>query len=140
VLPGVLQAIGLPGPRIPASQSMYPGYLQAVRHEHGSMWPVFDQFAHAAYHTLKTREGYARDFAPNFGAGGIVRARPGGTLIRVGEAGRDEAITPLGRGGGRGEQHYHFHFPNAAIVDSKTVKHAAALVAPEIARINARLS
>ncbi|MGE3960604.1 MAG: hypothetical protein AB7F65_02870 [Dehalococcoidia bacterium] len=41
--------------------------------------------------------------APAMAAGGIVRARSGGTLVRVGEAGRDEAIVPLdGRGYGGG--------------------------------------
>jgi phage-related minor tail protein len=37
---------------------------------------------------------------PRLKAGGIVRARPGGTLIVAGEAGRDEAVVPLGSGGG----------------------------------------
>jgi TP901 family phage tail tape measure protein len=31
--------------------------------------------------------------------GGIVRARPGGLLARIGEGGQDEAVVPLGRGG-----------------------------------------
>lgn len=34
---------------------------------------------------------------PALADGGIVPARPGGTLVRVGEAGRDEAILPLPR-------------------------------------------
>ena len=34
--------------------------------------------------------------------GGIVQARPGGTLVRVGEGGQDEAIIPLGSRGGMG--------------------------------------
>ena len=41
--------------------------------------------------------------APRAQFGGVVPARPGGTLVRVGEAGRSEAIIPLGggtRGGG----------------------------------------
>jgi hypothetical protein len=33
---------------------------------------------------------------PNLASGGIVKARAGGTLIRAGEAGRDEAVVPLG--------------------------------------------
>ena len=37
---------------------------------------------------------------PRLALGGIVRARPGGTVVRVAEAGRDEAVIPLGRGGG----------------------------------------
>ena len=36
---------------------------------------------------------------PDLAAGGIVRARPGGMIVRVAEAGRDEAIIPLGAGG-----------------------------------------
>jgi len=35
---------------------------------------------------------------PDLARGGIVRARPGGTLVRAGEGGRDEAVIPLGRG------------------------------------------
>ena len=35
---------------------------------------------------------------PDLASGGIVRARRGGTLVRVGEGGRDEAVIPLGRG------------------------------------------
>jgi len=34
---------------------------------------------------------------PAMAEGGIVKATPGGTLVRVGEAGRDEKITPLGK-------------------------------------------
>lgn len=34
--------------------------------------------------------------------GGIVKARPGGTLALIGKAGQDEAVIPLGRGGGSG--------------------------------------
>ena len=37
---------------------------------------------------------------PGFAAGGVVPATPGGRIVRVGEGGRDEAIVPLGRGGG----------------------------------------
>jgi phage-related minor tail protein len=37
---------------------------------------------------------------PGFGHGGIVRSRPGGTLALLAEAGRDEAVVPLGGGGG----------------------------------------
>lgn len=37
---------------------------------------------------------------PEMGTGGIVRARPGGTLIRVAESGKDEFIGPVNRMGG----------------------------------------
>lgn len=36
---------------------------------------------------------------PNFADGGIVKARPGGLIGRIGEAGRDEAVIPLDRAG-----------------------------------------
>jgi hypothetical protein len=35
---------------------------------------------------------------PQLAEGGIVQARPGGTLVNVGEGGQDEAVVPLGRG------------------------------------------
>ena len=38
------------------------------------------------------------EWAYPMASGGIVRARRGGTLIRVGEAGRDEVVAPLPRG------------------------------------------
>ena len=37
---------------------------------------------------------------PRLAKGGIVKASPGGSIVNVGEGGRDEAIVPLGRGGG----------------------------------------
>lgn len=39
---------------------------------------------------------------PRLADGGIVRARPGGTLALIGEGGRDEAVVPLDRRGGFG--------------------------------------
>ena len=36
---------------------------------------------------------------PELANGGIVKARPGGTLALIGEGGRDEAVVPLGAGG-----------------------------------------
>ena len=38
---------------------------------------------------------------PLLAAGGIVPATPGGRLVRVAEGGRDEAIVPLPKGGGK---------------------------------------
>jgi len=43
---------------------------------------------------------------PQMASGGVVKARPGGTLVNVGEAGRDEAIVPLGSGAGGGGNTY----------------------------------
>jgi hypothetical protein len=46
---------------------------------------------------------------PNLAKGGIIQATPGGTLVRAGEAGRDEAIVPLGVGAGLGGDTYNIH-------------------------------
>lgn len=45
---------------------------------------------------------------PSMADGGIVKASPGGTIVRVAEAGRDEAIVPLGAGVG-GTNNYTFN-------------------------------
>ena len=37
---------------------------------------------------------------PRYGRGGLIKARPGGTLVLAGEAGQDEAIGPVGHGFG----------------------------------------
>ncbi len=47
--------------------------------------------------TLGLLFGAAGLAVPSLAAGGIVPARPGGTLVRVGEGGQDEAILPLPR-------------------------------------------
>jgi TP901 family phage tail tape measure protein len=39
---------------------------------------------------------------PGLASGGIVRARAGGTIVRVGEGGQDEAVIPLPNGPGQG--------------------------------------
>ena len=44
----------------------------------------------------------AEGFAAKAQFGGVFPARPGGTLVRLAEAGRAEAVIPLGRGGGMG--------------------------------------
>lgn len=44
-----------------------------------------------------------RSLFPGLQGGGVVPARPGGTLVRVGEGGEEEAVVPLSRlGGGQG--------------------------------------
>jgi tape measure domain-containing protein len=56
---------------------------------------------------------------PHLAAGGIVRARPGGVLALLGEGGRDERVTPLGRGGaslgGGGTIHVDVHLHGGAV-------------------------
>jgi hypothetical protein len=49
--------------------------------------------------TLKPGFGALSGLIPGLADGGIVKARPGGTLALIGEGGRDEAVVPLGRGG-----------------------------------------
>lgn len=47
---------------------------------------------------------------PHLASGGVVRARPGGTLALLGEGGRDEAVIPLSRAGGAvGGTTVHIH-------------------------------
>lgn len=40
----------------------------------------------------------ANKFIPGAAEGAYIKARPGGTLVNVGEGGKDEAIIPLGKG------------------------------------------
>jgi tape measure domain-containing protein len=47
------------------------------------------------------------ELATPMAKGGIVRARSGGTLALLGEAGRDEAVIPLGKGGNATGNTYH---------------------------------
>jgi len=47
------------------------------------------------------------DLATPMATGGIVRARSGGTLALLGEAGRDEAVIPLNKGGNAMGNSYH---------------------------------
>lgn len=44
--------------------------------------------------------GFASGGIPRLAGGGVIRARPGGTLVVAGEAGQDEMVVPMGRGGG----------------------------------------
>lgn len=49
---------------------------------------------------------------PRLAHGGVVRARPGGTLVDVGEGGEDEVVAPLSKLGGMiggGDVHIHVH-------------------------------
>lgn len=57
---------------------------------------------------------------PQLAGGGIVMPRSGGTLARLAEAGKPEAVIPLDRMGGvGGEVHFHFH---GAVGDQRAVK------------------
>lgn len=57
---------------------------------------------------------------PHLAAGGIVKARRGGTLALLGEGGRDEAVIPLQRGrgshSGGGDVHYHVTVQTGGVV------------------------
>ena len=81
---------------------------------------------HITWNAANGRQGIADSLGvmlsgiPSLADGAVVMARPGGTLVRVGEAGRDEAVVPLGDrraqaaiGGGAGDDgmHVHFHGP-----------------------------
>jgi hypothetical protein len=53
---------------------------------------------------------------PGLAGGGIVLPRPGGTIVRLGEGGKREAVVPLNGSDSVGSSEYHFHgdlsFPN----------------------------
>jgi hypothetical protein len=66
--------------------------------------------------------------------GGIVRARPGGTLVRVGEARRDEMIVPLGRGGGVAPT-VNIYVQHLIGTERQSARALAKLVEPELARM-----
>jgi hypothetical protein len=48
---------------------------------------------------VKPGFGLISELIPGLADGGIVKARPGGTLALIGEGGQDEAVVPLGRSG-----------------------------------------
>jgi|GEM_PF-2672746 len=52
-------------------------------------------------HIIKNLEAFFGTI-PGMATGGMVKASPGGTIVRLGEGGRDEMVTPLGTGGGGG--------------------------------------
>jgi hypothetical protein len=61
------------------------------------------------------------DLATPMAAGGIVRARSGGTLALLGEAGRNEAVIPLPRNGGMpGGNSYHIEV-NVGVGDKQEI-------------------
>jgi hypothetical protein len=64
----------------------------------------------------------------------MVRARPGGTLARLGEGMHSEAVVPL-NGSPLGETHMHFHFANLNGTDRAAARAWAKMVEPELARI-----
>lgn len=53
--------------------------------------------------------------------GGIVMPRPGGTLARIGEAGRPEAVIPLDRFGGLGNSTYVININKANVSGSEII-------------------
>jgi hypothetical protein len=53
--------------------------------------------------------------------GGIVMPRPGGTLARIGEAGRPEAVIPLDRFGGLGSSTYVININKANVSGSEII-------------------
>jgi hypothetical protein len=66
---------------------------------------------------------------PNMATGGLVRARPGGTWKRLGEAGEDEYVTPASRmgGGGGGGNVLHFVLGGPSFTPLNTAESQRAL-------------
>jgi hypothetical protein len=97
----VLIAIGnVLGADIPAALGALPGHAQNAANGMQSAFdgvkgPNLPEGWTASTPIEGTPAFSANDF-PQMASGGIVRARPGGTLVNVGEGGRDEVIMPLG--------------------------------------------
>lgn len=97
----VLIAIGnVLGADIPAALGALPGHAQAAA---DGMNAAFDGIKGPDIGGGGWQPGdpvpvvqYGANDVPQMASGGIVRARPGGTLVNVGEGGRDEAIVPIG--------------------------------------------
>lgn len=70
-------------------------------------------------------------FIERFATGGIVMPRPGGTLARIGEAGQAEAVIPLDRMGGMGEQNINVVI-NGNVDSRERVRELAREVGAEI--------
>lgn len=94
----VLVAIGkVLGADIPAAMAGLPAAAQAAA---DGMNSAFSTVRPPDFDTTTTTTTTDGADVPQMARGGIVRARSGGTLVNVGEAGRDEAIVPLGQSSG----------------------------------------
>lgn len=66
---------------------------------------------------------------PGFATGGVVKATPGGSLVRVAEGGLDEAIVPImggrRRGGGVTYVENHFHIEGSVITERDLMAYVA---------------
>jgi hypothetical protein len=98
------------GVMVPASGlplDQIPGATAALAGTYGS--PAAGHYISGGgstyYRSLVGPYGYK----PQLAQGGVVRARPGGVDVTVGEGGEDEVIAPLSKLGG--DVHLHFHGP-----------------------------
>jgi hypothetical protein len=112
------------------------------------MWLTFGQFGHRGYHTMSNREKQLRefhipemfrhDYGGNAWAGQVSLVGGSGPELRYETSNaRYMPAQDTARGGG-GSVEMHFHFPNAAIVDGRTVEQAARLVKPALDRLAGR--
>jgi hypothetical protein len=128
----VLLAIGkVLGADIPQALAGLPGAAQSAADGMNSAFGGVKAPVTGAYVEPAGPSGLEGAYTPEMAAGGIVRARPGGTVVRVGEAGQDEAIVPLGGRGGRvGSTHITINNP---VVDNDArVEQLASAVARRI--------
>ncbi len=97
---------GLPGRFTSASSGLFNGIKDAFRSALNYVIRGWNglQFTMPSINTHIPGVGTIGGFTvgvpdiPELAFGGLVRARPGGTIVRVGEAGRDEAVVPLPAG------------------------------------------
>lgn len=64
-------------------------------------------------------------YIPQMAEGGIVRSRPGGTLVNIGEAGRDEAVIPLSKMGSTGSGNTYYVSVEKVVTDDPEAMMAA---------------
>lgn len=94
---------GLPGKISSAASGLFDGFKDAFR---AALNWIIGKWNDLSF-KLPSVEAFGQKIGgqtlstpnlPKFARGGIVRASPGGSIINVGEGGRDEAIVPLPRG------------------------------------------
>lgn len=96
----------MPGKIASAAKNMWNGLVDSFKGAVNVIirgWNALDFGIHVHLPAFLGGAGFDIDDVipdiPYLAQGGIVRARPGGTLVLAGEGGQDEAVVPLPRGG-----------------------------------------
>jgi hypothetical protein len=78
--------------------------------------------------------GYQLDPTRNMATGGMVRATPGGTIVRLGEGGEDEWVIPASKIGGGGDSgsSVYIDLRGALVPDRESMRELAFMLAPHL--------